>query len=85
MLRPHLVAGRELALSAPAQDADLEGFDDFDQHQVAELHRAGALIPQNDMQVAATARSLNFGVLVGPQDEGHFRRVNGLEVRVLGP
>ncbi len=51
----------------------------------AELHRAGALIPQNDMQVAATARSLNFGVLVGPQDEGHFRRVNGLEVRVLGP
>ena len=50
----------------------------------AELHQRGALIPQNDMQVAATARSLNFGVLVGPKDEAHFRRVEGLEVRVFG-
>ena len=52
---------------------------------VAELHRQGGLIPQNDLQVAATARSLGFGVLVGPRDEAHFRRVNGLVIRVLGP
>ena len=49
----------------------------------AELSRNGTLIPQNDIAVAATARRLNFGVLVGPQDEAHFRRVYGLEVRVL--
>ena len=50
----------------------------------AELHQQGNLIPQNDIAVAATARSLNFGVLVGPKDEAHFRRVQGLEVHVLG-
>jgi len=49
----------------------------------AELSGKGALIPQNDIAVAATARRLNFGVLVGPQDEAHFRRVSGLEVCVL--
>ena len=49
----------------------------------AELSGKGALIPQNDIAVAATARRLNFGVLVGPQDEAHFRRVHGLEVCVL--
>jgi len=42
------------------------------------------LIPQNDIAVAATARTLGFGVLVGPADEAHFRSVAGLEVRVLG-
>jgi len=50
----------------------------------AELHQQGSLIPQNDLQVAATARSLGFGVLIGPRDEAHFRRVNGLVIRVLG-
>jgi predicted nucleic acid-binding protein len=50
----------------------------------AELQQRGSLIPQNDIQVAATARSMNFGVLVGPRDEEHFRRVAGLDVRVLG-
>lgn len=51
----------------------------------AELHREGNLIPQNDMAVAATARSLKFDVLVGPGDEAHFKRVQGLGVRVLDP
>jgi hypothetical protein len=41
------------------------------------------MISQNDMAVAATARCLNCGVLVGPKDEAHFRRVAGLEVRIL--
>jgi predicted nucleic acid-binding protein len=44
----------------------------------AELTQAGAMIPQNDI-----ARSLRFGVLVGPKDEIHFRKVAGLDVRVL--
>ncbi len=49
-----------------------------------ELSKNGRLIPQNDIAVAATARFLNFGVLVGPSDESHFRRVAGLDVQVLG-
>jgi tRNA(fMet)-specific endonuclease VapC len=49
----------------------------------AELSLSGMMIPQNDIAVAATARSLKFGVLVGPTDEAHFRRISGLEVRVL--
>lgn len=49
----------------------------------AELSRDGDLIPQNDIGVAATARALGYGVLVGPEDEAHFRRVARLEVRVL--
>jgi len=50
----------------------------------AELTAQGMMIPQNDIAVAATARSLGCGVLVGPKDEAHFRRVQGLEVRVVG-
>lgn len=50
----------------------------------AELTAEGRMIPQNDISVAATARTLGFGVLVGPKDEVHFRWVKGLEVRVLG-
>jgi predicted nucleic acid-binding protein len=48
----------------------------------SELSAAGTMIPQNDLAVAATARALGFGVLVGPEDEAHFRRVPGLTVRV---
>jgi tRNA(fMet)-specific endonuclease VapC len=49
----------------------------------AQLHWTGTLIPANDLAVAATALHLGFGVLVGPADEGHFRRVAGLRVEVL--
>ena len=49
----------------------------------SELSRSGTLIPQNDIAVAATARRFDFGVLVGPQDEAHFRRITNLDVRVL--
>ncbi len=51
----------------------------------AALSRAGRMIPANDIAVAATARALGAGVLVGPQDEAHFRTVPGLVVRVLNP
>jgi tRNA(fMet)-specific endonuclease VapC len=48
-----------------------------------ELARRGDLIPANDLQVAATAVGLGFGVLVGSRDEAHFRRVPGLRVETL--
>jgi predicted nucleic acid-binding protein len=49
----------------------------------AELTKGGIMIPQNDIAVAATARCLGCGVLVGPKDEVHFRRIADLEVKVL--
>jgi predicted nucleic acid-binding protein len=49
----------------------------------ADLTRSGHLIPSNDLAVAATAMHLGFGVLVGPQDEAHFRRVPELRVERL--
>ena len=48
------------------------------------LSRSGKLIPANDLAVAATALELEYGVLVGPVDEAHFRRVPNLRVVVLG-
>jgi len=47
------------------------------------LSRAGEMIPANDLAVAATALQLGFGVLVGPRDERHFRRVTGLRCERL--
>jgi predicted nucleic acid-binding protein len=49
-----------------------------------QLSRRGQLIPANDLVVAATALELDYGVLVGPTDETHFRRVPKLRVVVLG-
>jgi predicted nucleic acid-binding protein len=49
----------------------------------ATLSRQGRLIPANDLAVAATALHLGFGVVVGPQDESHFRSVPGLRVELL--
>lgn len=51
----------------------------------AVLSRRGSLIPANDLAVASTALSLDFGVLVGPRDEEHFRRVPELRVELLPP
>ena len=50
----------------------------------AYLRSNGTVIPSNDLCVAATALHLDFGVLVGPRDEGHFRCVPELRVEVLG-
>lgn len=49
----------------------------------AALSRLGRLIPSNDLGVAATALHLEYGVLVGPIDEEHFRVVPGLRVETL--
>ena len=82
------LAARRLArLEAIRRITGIEEFTDVVAEHYAdifsELSRKGTLIPQNDIAVAATARRLQFGVLVGPQDEAHFRRVSGLEVCVL--
>ena len=47
------------------------------------LSRAGRLVPSNDLAVAATALQLDYGVLVGPTGEAHFRAIPGLRVVVL--
>lgn len=49
----------------------------------ARLSRAGQLIPANDLAVAATALRLGFGVLVGPDDERHFRTIPELRVETI--
>ncbi len=48
------------------------------------LSRRGRMIPSNDLAVAATARHMEFGVLVGPRDERHFREVPRLSVVKIG-
>ncbi len=70
---------RRLAGVEPFNEETAEHYADI----FAELSADGLMIPQNDISVAATARSLGFGVLVGPKDEVHFRRVKGLDVRVM--
>jgi len=49
----------------------------------AVLSRRGRLIPANDLAVAATARRLGYGVLVGPADERHFTSIEDLRVEIL--
>lgn len=46
----------------------------------ATLSRRGAMIPANDLAVAATAIHLDFGVLLGPEGEEHYERVPDLRV-----
>lgn len=69
---------------------DLTGIVEFDaqvaQHwaeRFATLSKRGRLIPANDLAVVATADHLGYGVLVGPEDEAHFRAVPDLRVEAL--
>ncbi|MBY0492886.1 MAG: type II toxin-antitoxin system VapC family toxin [Cyanobacteria bacterium] len=48
-----------------------------------ELSRLGTLIPANDLTVAAIAKRLDYGVLVGVAGERHFRKVPKLRVELL--
>lgn len=45
-----------------------------------ELAEMGTPMPQSDLAVAATARCLGFGVLVGASGEAQFWKVSGLRV-----
>lgn len=66
---------------------DLTGVVEFDAQvaqrwaeRFAALSRRGRLIPANDLAVVATADHLEYGVLVGPEVEAHFRAVPDLRV-----
>jgi len=84
---PLRAARRRAHLASIRRRADIEPFTaEIAEHYAdiyAELSQRGALIPRSDMAVAATCRSLGFGVLVGPGDEDHFRRVANLDVHVI--
>ncbi len=71
-----------LAAAMPIVDFDRRLAERWAELRV-ELARRGDLIPANDLQVAATAVELGFGVLVGSRDEAHFRRVPDLRVEAL--
>ena len=77
--RAHLEAIRQQAEIAPFTPEIAEHYADI----YAELSKQENLIPQNDIAVAATCRLLRTRVLVGPNDEDHFRRVAGLDVAVI--
>jgi predicted nucleic acid-binding protein len=72
----------EVLASAPIVDFGIEVAERWAELFV-DLERRGTRIPANDLAVAATALHLGFGVLVGPEGEEHFRRVQGLRVVVL--
>lgn len=84
---PARAAGRRAKIDAMTARVLVVDFDESIAARWAQLfallHRGGALIPSNDLAVAATALHLDFGVLVGPPGERHFRRVPGLRVEVL--
>ena len=48
-----------------------------------QIRKAGKTVPQNDLQVASIGMALGYGILVGPNDESHFRRIENLRVEVL--
>ena len=85
---PARAAGRRRRLENLKSALGIQPFTAEMAEHYAEIHaalsRAGRMIPANDIAVAATAKALGVGVLVGPQDEAHFRTVPGLIVCVLG-
>lgn len=77
--RGHLEVVRRHAHLQPFTAEIAEDYADI----FAELKREGAMLPQNDLAVAATARFLRCDVLTGPEVEAHFRRVKGLGLQVI--
>jgi len=78
--RAHL---ERIRLAVPIMEFDAEIAEHYADIFV-ECQQARQMIPQNDIAVAATARHLRYSVLVGEKGEGHFQRVKGLQVIVLG-
>jgi predicted nucleic acid-binding protein len=85
---PVRAAARQAKIDALVETVPVVEFGPAAAEQWAELYaalsRKGRLIPANDLAVAATALAMDFGVLIGPSDEAHFREVPGLRVVVLG-
>jgi predicted nucleic acid-binding protein len=77
-------ARRRLRIDALVTATGIVEFDEAIAREWAELFRImsrrGHMIPSNDLAVAATARHLGYGVLVGPDDDRHFRQVPRLRV-----
>jgi tRNA(fMet)-specific endonuclease VapC len=48
-----------------------------------QLRKSGTPIPANDLAIASTAIHYDHDLLVGKEDEGHFRKIPGLKVRTL--
>lgn len=71
-----------LLAMVPVVDFDVEIAEEW-ARLLASLSRGGRLIPSNDLVVVATARRLDFGVLVDSADEKHFKMVDGLRVETL--
>lgn len=84
---PVRAARRRAQLEVIRQEADIQPFTpEIAEHYAdiyAELSQQGALIPQNDIAVAATCRAIGAALLVGPNDEAHFRRVPGLVMHII--
>jgi predicted nucleic acid-binding protein len=84
---PRRAAERQAKVDALIGRAPLVGFGEEAAREWADLFGAlrarGAMVPGNDLIVAATAVALGFGVLVGPAGEAHFRAVPGLRVEVM--
>ena len=84
---PARAARRRAQLEAVRSTAEIVAFaPEIAEHYAdifGELRAHGSLVPQNDIAVAATARSIDAAVLVGPNDEAHFTRVERLRVIVL--
>jgi len=82
-----LKAGKAAWLQAAMRCFDFVPFDAFAASAYAqlfvELERAGIRIPANDLQAAATARTRDFGMLVGPKGEAHYTRIPGLRIERL--
>ena len=79
-----MAARRRARLEQIRLHVPIIGFDAQIAEHYADIHaeclKKGIMIPQNDIAVAATARCLGYKVLVGPQDESHFRSVSRLAV-----
>ena len=84
---PVRAARRRAQLEAIRQHAEIAPFTaEIAEHYAdvyTELSESGALIPQNDIAVAATARSVSWPLLIGSHDEIHSRRVRSLHLRVV--
>jgi predicted nucleic acid-binding protein len=84
---PKRAAARRARIEAIAAHVPLAEFDAATAETwgrlFGDLSRLGTLIPANELTVAAIAKRLEYGVLVGAADERHFRKVPGLRVEVL--
>lgn len=80
-------AGRRARIDSLIEVTGVVDFDAAIAEQWAELFaslsRRGRMIPSNDLAVAATARHLDYAVLVGPKDERRFHEVPGIRVVAL--